>query len=75
MATPIIAGAGLFEGRHLIHEGITGDVVAGFVTAAIFGVIAIVGLIRYVRTRTYEPFAWYRVILAALVIGIYLMRR
>jgi undecaprenyl-diphosphatase len=75
MATPIIAGAGLFEGRHLIHEGITGDVVAGFVTAAIFGLIAIVGLIRFVRTRTYEPFAWYRVILATFVIVVYLMRR
>ena len=70
-----IAGAGLFEGRHLLHQGITGDVVAGFVTAAIFGLIAIVGLIRFVRTQTYEPFAWYRVILAAFVIIIYLMRR
>jgi undecaprenyl-diphosphatase len=75
MATPIIAGAGLFEGRHLVHEGVTGDVVAGFVTAAIFGLIAIIGLIRFVRTRTYEPFAWYRVILAGLVIVVYLMRR
>jgi undecaprenyl-diphosphatase len=75
MATPIIAGAGLFEGRHLLHEGITHDVVAGFVTAAIFGVIAIVGLIRFVRTRTYEPFAWYRIILAVLVIVVYFMRR
>jgi undecaprenyl-diphosphatase len=75
MATPIIAGAGLFEGRHLVHEGITGDVVAGLVTAAIFGLIAIIGLIRFVRTRTYEPFAWYRVILAGLVIVVYLMRR
>jgi undecaprenyl-diphosphatase len=75
MATPIIAGAGLVEGRHLLHQGITGDVVAGFVTAAIFGLFAIVGLIRFVRTQTYEPFAWYRVILAAFVIMIYLMRR
>jgi undecaprenyl-diphosphatase len=75
MATPIIAGAGIFEGRHLLHEGITGDVVAGFVSAAIFGLIAIIGLIRFVRTRTYEPFAWYRVILAAFVIVVYLMRR
>jgi undecaprenyl-diphosphatase len=74
MATPIIAGAGLFEGRHLLHQGVTGDVIAGFVTAAIFGLIAIVALIRFVRTRTYEPFAWYRVILAAFVIVVYLMR-
>ena len=75
MATPIIAGAGLFEGRHLIHEGVASDVVAGFVTAAIFGIIAIAGLIRFVRTRTYEPFAWYRVVVAAFVIAIYIMRR
>jgi undecaprenyl-diphosphatase len=75
MATPIIAGAGLFEGRHLIHQGITSDVVAGFVTAAIFGLIAITTLIRFVRTQTYEPFAWYRVILAAFVIVVYLIRR
>jgi len=75
MATPIIAGAGLFEGRHLIHEGVTSDVVAGFVTAALFGIIAIAGLIRFVRTRTYEPFAWYRVVVAAFVIAIYIMRR
>ena len=75
MATPIIAGAGFFEGRHLIHEGVTSDVVAGFVTAALFGIIAIAGLIRFVRTRTYEPFAWYRVVVAAFVIAIYIMRR
>lgn len=75
MATPIIAGAGLFEGRHLLHEGVTGDVIAGFVTAAVFGVVAIAGLIRFVRTRTYEPFAWYRMILAGLVIVVYFMRR
>jgi undecaprenyl-diphosphatase len=75
MATPIIAGAGLFEGRHLIHEGITGDVVAGFVAAAIFGLIAIAALIRYVRTQTYQPFAWYRVALAVFVIVVYVLRR
>jgi undecaprenyl-diphosphatase len=75
MATPIIAGAGLFEGRHLIHEGITGDVVVGFIAAAIFGLIAITVLIRYVRTHTYQPFAWYRVVLAAFVVVLFLMRR
>jgi len=74
MATPIIAGAGLFEGRRLIHTGIHGDVLAGFVAAAIFGLIAIAALIRFVRTRTYEPFAWYRIILAALVTVVFLLR-
>ena len=75
MATPIIAGAGLFEGRHLLHEGITRDVVGGFVTAAIFGLIAIAGLIRYVRMRSYKAFAWYRLAVAVLVLAVYFMRR
>jgi undecaprenyl-diphosphatase len=75
MATPIIAGAGLFEGRHLIHEGITGDVVAGFIAAAIFGLIAITALIRYVRTQSYSAFAWYRLALAVVVIVVYFVRR
>jgi undecaprenyl-diphosphatase len=74
MATPIIAGAGLVEGRHLLHMGLTSDVFIGFTAAAIFGLLAIVALIRFVRARTYAPFAWYRVVLAAFVIAIFYMR-
>jgi undecaprenyl-diphosphatase len=74
MATPIIAGAGLVEGRHLIHMGLTSDVFIGFAAAAIFGLLAIVALIRFVRIRTYAPFAWYRVVLAAFVIAIFYAR-
>jgi undecaprenyl-diphosphatase len=74
MATPIIAGAGLVESRQLIHAGLNGDLLLGFITSAIFGLIAIAALIRFLRTRTYEPFAWYRVILAAFVIVVFLTR-
>jgi len=74
MATPIIAGAGLVEGRHLIHEALSPDVILGFLASAVFGLAAIAALIRFVRTRTYKPFAWYRVALALLVISIFLKR-
>jgi undecaprenyl-diphosphatase len=74
MATPIIAGAGLVEGRHLIHNAISTDVGLGFVAAAIFGLAAIAGLIRFVRNRSYGVFAWYRVALAIFVIAIFLKR-
>lgn len=75
MATPIIAGAGLVEIRPLLHMGLlTSGVIIGFIAAAVFGLIAIAGLIRFVRTRTYEPFAWYRVIVAAFVILVYIAR-
>jgi undecaprenyl-diphosphatase len=74
MATPIIAGAGLVEGRHLIRMGLTSDVFIGFAAAAIFGLLAIVALIRFVRARTYAPFAWYRVVLAAFVVAVFYAR-
>jgi undecaprenyl-diphosphatase len=74
MATPIIAGAGLVEARPLLHTGIGSDVIGGFMVSAVFGLIAIAGLIRFVRTRTYGPFAWYRIAVAAFVIVIALVR-
>ncbi len=73
MAAPIIAGAGLVEGRHLAHT-IDLNVMLGFTAATIFGLLAIAGLVRFVRTHTYEPFAWYRVLAAAFVILIVLLR-
>ncbi len=74
MATPIIAGAGLVEARKLIHEGLDWSVGLGFISAAIFGLIAIAFLIRYVRTRNYVAFAVYRLLVAALVIAVFFAR-
>lgn len=74
MATPIIAGAGLVEARKLVHEGLNLSVGLGFISAAIFGLIAIAFLIRYVRTRDYVVFAVYRLLFAALVIGVFFAR-
>ena len=74
MATPIIAGAGLVEARKILHAGITPQIGWGFVAAAFFGIIAIAGLVRFVKTRTYVPFAWYRVALAGVVIGVVIAR-
>ena len=67
MATPIIAGAGLLEARKVLAGGIHAPVIWGFVAATVFGIGAIAGLIRFVRTRTYQPFAWYRVAVGIVV--------
>jgi undecaprenyl-diphosphatase len=74
MATPIIAGAGLVEARKLVHEGLDRSVGLGFISAAVFGLIAIAVLIRYVRTRDYVIFALYRLLVAAVVIGVFFAR-
>jgi undecaprenyl-diphosphatase len=74
MATPIIAGAGLVEARKLLHEGLNLSVALGFVSAAVFGLIAIVFLIRYVRMHDYAVFVVYRLAVAALVIAVFFAR-
>ncbi|MGH7948175.1 MAG: undecaprenyl-diphosphate phosphatase [Candidatus Binataceae bacterium] len=69
MATPIIAGAGLLEAHKVLQAGIDSEVVTGFVAALVFSLIAIAALVRFVRTRTYAPFVWYRFVLAAVIAG------
>jgi undecaprenyl-diphosphatase len=79
MATPIIAGAGLFEARRLV----TGDVgvtvellplVVGIVTSFLAGLLAIHVLLRYLRTHGLGVFVAYRLILAALLVVVFLSR-
>lgn len=74
MATPIIAGAGLVEARKILHAGLNWPMVVGFVASALFGWLAIAGLLYFVRTRSYAVFAWYRLALAALIAAVYFAR-
>ncbi len=72
MAVPIIAGAGIWKGRELLSGGLAGSDVGplavGFVAAVIAGVIAIVGMLGYLRRHSYDVFVIYRVIAAAVVV-------
>jgi undecaprenyl-diphosphatase len=79
MATPIIAGAGLFEARNLLSgdAGVplqAGPLLVGMVAALIAGLAAIELMLRYVRTRSYGIFVAERVALAALVLIVFLRR-
>jgi len=76
MSLPIIAGAGVFTGLKLltgdgIPAGSGGAFLAGFLAAGISGWIAIAGLLKYLRTRTFMPFVIYRFIAGAGVIIIF----
>ncbi len=70
MATPIIAGAGMLEAHKLFHTGLAAQLGWGFAASTIFGFLAIVGLLRFLRTHSYRPFAIYRIVLAAIVIAV-----
>jgi len=79
MATPITAGAVLFEGRKLLTGEAGVDVaiaplIVGMTAALLSGLAAIHFMLRYLRTRSLDVFVWYRFGLAALVLVIWLAR-
>ncbi|MFM7616534.1 MAG: undecaprenyl-diphosphate phosphatase [Actinomycetes bacterium] len=76
MSLPIIAGAGLFSAVKVAAEGglppgSGAAFLAGFLAAALAGWIAIAGLLSYLRTRTFMPFVWYRLVVGTAVIVIF----
>jgi len=78
MGIPIIAGAGLWKSRELLSAPPpSGDLVAlaaGMMAAAISGLLAIGFLLRYLRTNSTGIFIAYRLVFAALVAVLLLVR-
>ena len=68
---PSTAGAIVFKGTQTafegLPEGVVGPMLVGIAAAAVSGYAAIAGLLRFVRTRTYDSFVVYRLIVAAIV--------
>ncbi|MBW1964686.1 MAG: undecaprenyl-diphosphatase UppP [Deltaproteobacteria bacterium] len=70
LSAPIIAGAGLYEGLKLWHDGfgtLGMDFLWGFMAASISGYLVIAFLMRYLTKHTFYPFVYYRLILALIV--------
>lgn len=72
LATPIIAGAGLYELVKLSREGMPGSMAGvftvGFVTSGIVGLMTIRFLLKYLEKRSLYPFVWYRFAFAGLLV-------
>lgn len=76
LSAPIIFGAAAVKLPHLIANPslITKEFIIGMAVAAVSGIASIGFLLRYVQTKTFLPFVWYRFILGALVIIVVLFR-
>lgn len=74
LSLPIILGAGLFSLRHIGAQDLTLPFWVGVVTSGITGFAAIAFLLRFVVTRNFNVFVWYRGILGLLTIVIALSR-
>ena len=79
MATPITAGAILFEAGKLVsgEAGVTveaGPLIVGLVASLVSGLLAIRFMLRYLRTRSLGIFVLYRFVLAGIVLIVWLAR-
>jgi undecaprenyl-diphosphatase len=79
MATPITAAAGVYEAAKLFGGGSgvelsAAPLVVGMLGALVSGLLAIHGLLRFLRTRSLDVFVWYRLLLAATVFVVWLAR-
>lgn len=77
MLIPIAAGAGIYKLVKLVSSGLppgSGPLfVAGVVSSALTGFLAIWGLLRLLKTRSFMPFVIYRFALAAVIVVVVLM--
>ncbi|MEE8136935.1 MAG: undecaprenyl-diphosphate phosphatase [Thermodesulfobacteriota bacterium] len=75
LGAPLIAGAGVFEARHLEYSAVmSGPFIAGVLASAVFAFLAIKYLLRFVRKSSYTVFVIYRLGLAVLIAFLYLTR-
>src|SRR5579871_1328558 len=76
LAAPIILGAGLLKVPKLVKAGgLDAMVLISTLAAAIVGYAAIGILLRFLRTRSYLPFAVYRVAFGVATIALWYARR
>lgn len=67
LSTPVIFGATIVKAKELI-TGFNIELVVGILTAAIVGVITIKFLLNYIKNKGFAIFAYYRVIIAIIVL-------
>jgi undecaprenyl-diphosphatase len=76
LSTPIIFGAAMVKLPHVISNSsvTTINFTIGMLVSCITGIVSIGFLLRYVQTKNFLPFVWYRFILGVLVIMITIVR-
>lgn len=78
MGIPVIGGATVWKLRSLADGGLTGDqvgsLVAGLVSSTLFGLLAIGVLLRYLRSHDLGVFVAYRLVFAAVVAVLLVIR-
>ncbi|MBU6960323.1 undecaprenyl-diphosphate phosphatase [Pseudomonas sp. CVAP len=72
LAMPTMVGAAVYSGykyRDLFQAADLPVFAIGFVTAFIFAMIAVKGLLKFIASHSYAAFAWYRIVFGLLILA------
>ncbi|EXF93222.1 UDP pyrophosphate phosphatase [Pseudomonas fluorescens HK44] len=72
LAMPTMVGAAVYSGykyRDLFQAADLPVFAIGFVTAFIFAMIAVKGLLKFIASHSYAAFAWYRIAFGLLILA------
>jgi undecaprenyl-diphosphatase len=72
LAMPTMVGAAVYSGykyRELFVPADSPVFAIGFITAFIFAMIAVKGLLRFIASHSYAVFAWYRIAFGLLILA------
>ncbi|WP_150776242.1 undecaprenyl-diphosphate phosphatase, partial [Pseudomonas fluorescens] len=75
LAMPTMVGAAVYSGykyRDLFQPNDLPVFALGFVTAFIFAMIAVRGLLKFIANHSYAAFAWYRIAFGLLILATWL---
>lgn len=79
LSTPIILGAGIYKLRHVFSGGVGENdmmiFLAGMMSSALVGFLAIKYLLKYLQSHTFYVFVWYRMFFGAIILAAVLFRR
>ena len=74
LSIPMIAGAAVLELRHTAPADINAPLIAGFLAAMTGGWLVIKFLMKYIQTRNFDIFVWYRWALGAVITALYFVK-
>ena len=74
LSTPVIFGAGLFELPHMTMGDVDGPFIAGIISSAVMGLLAISFLMGFLKKFGFKAFAIYRVVLGGIIILMCVLR-
>ena len=74
LSTPIIAGAGLLKIKAILNSGLDITSITGILFSTLFGFLSIKYLLKFVQTRSYDLFVYYRLIFGLIVLATLILR-